>query len=75
MSKNWIFQKNIGLELNFTYEFEVFFKKKVGRPIYVGHFYSTSLLNRQVESKRCDVGLFVCLWHHLHYGVCISNVV
>ena len=23
MSKNWIFKKNIGLGLNFTYEFEV----------------------------------------------------
>ena len=26
MSQNWTFQKNIGLGLNFTYEFEVCFK-------------------------------------------------
>ena len=31
MSKNWIFLKIIGLELNFTYEFQVCYKVEKNR--------------------------------------------
>ena len=61
MSKNWTFQKNFGLGLNFTYDFEVCCKQNM---LYIKSGLNTRRLHHKIYLLSDKTS---CYWGHLLY--------